>query len=217
MSELTSETILALDLFMMCETLNREALRGLPAPYSVRYCRPDELEIWKRMHFDNPADAEAYNGYMTDYFQLVYAPAGDLFFRTCRFVCNEADEPIATAFMWRAYGEVMTLHWLKVLKAYEGEGIGRGLLSIILSELEEGDFPVFLHTHPSSFRAIKLYADFGFCLLSDPVIGARRNDLVESWPILQRFMPQSAFEGLTVGRAPARFLQVVGATAENHF
>ena len=31
-----------------------------------------------------------------------------------------------------------------------------------------------LHTHPSSYRAIKLYSDMGFKLLTDPIIGTRQ-------------------------------------------
>ena len=47
------EEILDKNIFMMCETLNRNALSELSASYSVRNCRPDELGIWKAMPFDD--------------------------------------------------------------------------------------------------------------------------------------------------------------------
>ena len=55
---------------------------------------------------------------------------------------------------------------------------------------------VFLHTQPSSFRAIKLHSDFGFAFLTDPIIGYRKNDLEECLTILKEHMPQKDFEKL---------------------
>lgn len=124
---------------------------------------------------------------------------------------------MGTCFLWKAYNTIWTLHWFKVLKDYEGKGIGRVLLSIILKSLPEDEYPIFLHTQPSSYRAIKLYSDFGFCLLSDTVIGNRKNDLDESLPILQRYMPQSDFEKLKTCRAPQFFLDAVCRSDKDEF
>ena len=55
-----------------------------------------------------------------------------------------------------------------MLNEYEGKGIGRALLSYVMQSLPQNEYPVFLHTHPASFRAIKLYSDMGFKLLTDP-------------------------------------------------
>jgi hypothetical protein len=45
------DTIPDKNLFMMCDRLNPRALRPLPDGYHVRYCRRDELAIWKAMPF----------------------------------------------------------------------------------------------------------------------------------------------------------------------
>ena len=58
----------------------------------------------------------------------VYAPHGELFFERCRFACVDG-APVGTCFVWKAYGRVNTVHWFKVLRAYEGRGIGRALLT----------------------------------------------------------------------------------------
>ncbi|MCW1966678.1 MAG: GNAT family N-acetyltransferase [Anaerolineae bacterium] len=195
------------NLFMMCETLNVHALRPLPNGYHIRYCRKDELALWKAMPFDDQQTAKAYDGYMTDFFERVYAGKGELFYETCKFVCNQNDEPIATAFVWKSYDEFNSVHWLKVLNSHENKGIGRALLSVIMQALQADDYPVYLHTQPGSYRAIKLYADFGFKLLSDPMIGSRHNDLVECLPILERYMLKADFVRLQVTHAPADFLQ----------
>lgn len=205
------------NLFMICRALNRNALRPLPAGYHVRTCRREELALWKAIHFDVPATAAEYEPYMTDFFARAYAGKGDLFFETCRFVCDDADRPIGTAFIWKAYDLFQSVHWFKVIQAYEGRGIGRALLSTVMAELDATAYPVYLHTQPASYRAIKLYSDFGFKLLSDPVIGYRSNDLAESLPILQRYMPPADFAQLQMTTAPADFLQALTAFSDNQF
>jgi ribosomal protein S18 acetylase RimI-like enzyme len=206
-----------MDLFLMCERLETSALTAMPAGFHVRFCREDELEAWKAMHFDDPESARRYHGFMTDYFRDVYAGSGDRFFRTCRFACDGRDRPVATCFAWKAYGRVSTIHWFKVLPPYEGLGIGRALLSDVMRDLPGSDYPVFLHTHPSSVRAIKLYSDFGFVLLEDPVVGTRRNDLAACLPDLERDMPPEAFRRLRFGRAPEDFLRAVDVPGPEQF
>ena len=206
-----------LHIFMMMDELDERAVKPLPTGFSIRNCRPDEYDAWKSMHIDDPAQASLYHGVLDDYFKLVYAPHGGLFFERCRFVCDANGAPVGTAFIWRAYGEVNTLHWLKVLPSHEGLGIGRGLLSALFTELAPGDFPVYLHTHPTSFRAVKLYTDFGFRLLRDRRIGFRDNHLVESLPILERHMPASDYARLRSVDAPVDFLEAVRKTDYEQF
>jgi len=210
------------NLFMICTALKERALSTLPVGYHLRTCRRDELELWKSIHFDDTATAEEYHPYMTEYFTRVYAPQADRFFQTCLFVCPDsdkpdADHPIATAFIWKAYDRFQTVHWFKVVKEYEGRGIGRALLSAIMRDLRADDYPVYLHTQPGSYRAIKLYSDFGFKLLSDPVIGHRQNDLAECLPILERYMPPAFFNQLQITQAPADFLQALAPFADEQF
>lgn len=200
------------NLFMMCEQLNKNALSELPEGYVIRNCRKSELDIWMRFPFDDLAEAEQYRGFMKQFFEDVYAYQEALFFEKCLFVCDLHDRPIATCFAWPAYERITTIHWFKVLKEYEGKGIGRALLSEVMRHLSKEEYPVFLHTQPGSYRAIHLYTDFGFSLLDDPVIGTRTNDLEESLPILKKYMPPKAFQALTVTSAPADFLEAVSSS-----
>lgn len=205
------------NLFMMCEALNRNALTELSANYSVRSCRPDELGIWKAMPFDDTYLAKTYEGYMSDYFATAYSEKEDLFFSETLFVCDRQDKPVATCLAWKAYNEFNTIQWFKVLKEYEGQGIGRALLSIIMQKLKKSDYPVYLHTQPSSFRAIKLYSDFGFSLLSGDNFGIRKNDLEECLPILEEFMPKEYFQSLRIKPAPKAFEDTVNKYDTNQF
>lgn len=196
---------------MMCEKLNTEALSGMPAAFHVRNCHKNELDIWKAMPFDTPELAAQYHEFMTKFYNSVYAEKEDLFFQKCLFVCNKDNKPIGTCFAWKAYGKITSIHWFKVLQEYEGKGIGRALLSIVMKSLSESDYPVFLHSQPDSYRAIKLYSDFGFELLSDPQIGNRQNDLQECLPILKEYMPKQYFQNLRITKSPEYFLEIVGS------
>jgi hypothetical protein len=97
------------------------------------------------------------------------------------------------------------------------QSIGRALLSIVMRKLERCDYPVYLHTQPSSFRAIKLYADFGFSLLSGDKFGTRKNDLDECMLILGQFMPQEFFQELRITTAPKEFVDAVNKYNTNQF
>ena len=205
------------NIFMMCEELNRNSLTELPAGYSIRSCRPDDLDIWKMMPFDDANLAKEYDGFMSDYFTTTYGGKEELFFAKTLFVCDLQDKPIATCLIWKAYDKFNTIQWFKVLKEYEGQGIGRALLSIVMQELEMRDYPVYLHTQPSSFRAIKLYSDFGFSLLSGDRFGVRSNDLDECLPMLEQFMPKDYFQKLRIITAPREFEDTMNKYDTNQF
>jgi ribosomal protein S18 acetylase RimI-like enzyme len=205
------------NIFMMCSALNRSALTELPANYAIRNCRPDELNIWKKMPFDNADLAKEYDGFMSDYFTTTYGGQEELFFAKTLFVCDRQNKPIATCLIWKAYNEFNTIQWFKVLKEYEDQGIGRALLSIAMQQLEPHDYPIYLHTQPSSFRAIKLYSDFGFSLLAGDKFGIRDNDLDDCLPILAEFMPQEYFRKLIITIAPKEFEDAVNKYDTNQF
>ena len=189
------------NIFMMCKTLNRAALVKLPKDFSIRNCRKEELKIWMQMPFDKPMEAKEYESFMQEYFDTTYGGNEALFFQKTLFVCDKADVPIGTCLVWKSYNTFNTIQWLKVKKGYEGLGIGRALLSIMLKDLREEDYPIYLHTQPGSYRAIKLYTDFGFSLLSDKVIGNRKNDLEECLPCLLYTSPSP--RDATLSRMPS--------------
>jgi GNAT superfamily N-acetyltransferase len=209
MNYLVTDEIPDLNLFMMCRELDKSALSELSGSFHTRCCRKDELDIWKAMPFDNQEEAAEYRGFMDDFFATVYERKEELFFETCLFVCDADDRPVATGFIWKAYDAISSYNWFKVLKGYEGKGIGRALLSITMQELNDDDYPVYLHTQPGSYRAIKLYSDFGFSLISDPVIGARKNHLEECLPILEKYMPSEDYQKLRICNAPGDFMQLM--------
>jgi ribosomal protein S18 acetylase RimI-like enzyme len=204
-------------LFMLCRELSRSALTALPEGYHVRACRPGELDLWMAMQFDTTDDAAQYRGFMQSFFDRVYAPRAHLFFERCLFACDAHDRPVATGFTWTITAGITTFHWLKVERTSEGNGLGRAILSHAMQRLDAPEYPVLLHTHPTSQRAIKLYSDVGFQLLRDPRIGSRHNDLESCLPMLRETMPPRAFGSLVLTDAPRDLLDRLHSEIEPEF
>lgn len=195
-----------LNIFMMCDKLNKGALSKLPNGFHIRTCKPEELNIWMGFPFDNEEDKKNYYEYMSNYFNDVYGNNVEEFYNRCLFLCEDAtDKPVSTCFIWKAYNRINTIHWFKTLKEFEGKGLGRALLTYMMHYLSEDDYPIFLHTQPGSFRAIGLYSDFGFKIVTNKTIGYRKNDYEECLPILKQFMRKDIFDNLQFVEAPMLF------------
>ena len=197
------------NIFMMCEQLNKNALTELNADYYFRNCRPNELELWKAFPFDSDTVPVEYQDFMDQIAKDSYSDNMETFFQNTIFVCEKNDKPIATCSYWKAYGKFYSIHWLKTLKNYEGLGLGRAILSKIMQEFVPEDYPIYIHTQPGSYRAIKLYSDFGFDLLKGGQLGHRINELEKSLPILGEFMPQKDYESLRIRDTPDNLIALL--------
>lgn len=197
------------NIFMMCEQLNEDALTELNADFYIRNCRPNEIEIWKAFPFDSETVPDEYEDFMNQIIHDSYGSNMESFFNNTVFVCDKEDKPIATCSYWKAYGKFNSIHWLKTKKEYEGQGLGRAVLSEIMKKFSSTDYPIYLHTQPGSFRAIKLYADFGFKLLKGGKIGHRINELEKCLPILKEFIPKKDYETLEIIETPEHFIKLV--------
>lgn len=204
------------NLFMMCKRLNPQAFSALPHGFALRTLRREELRAWQAMPFDDEFTAERL-AFMDDYFRITYAKDEEKFFASTLVISNENDQMVATCLLWLAYGLYTTVHWFKVLKAYENRGIGRALLSLLFQDVRDDEMPIYLHTQPESFRAIKLYSDFGFALLTDKQVGPRENHLVQSLPFLQAKMPRQDYDQLRFTAAPAEFIAGMALQTNDQF
>jgi ribosomal protein S18 acetylase RimI-like enzyme len=204
------------NIFMMCKEVNRQAFSSLPPGFTVRTLQQDELAIWKAMPFDDDYTAD-HAAYMDEFFRITYAAQEATFFASTLVVCDPNDQIVGTCFLWKAYGLFNTVHWFKVVKGYEGRGIGRALLSLLFQDVTAADLPIYLHTQPESFRAIKLYADFGFDLLTDKRIGQRDNHIEQCLPYLKEVMPKQDYERLRFTAAPAEFIAGMAAQHDDQF
>lgn len=206
------------NIFMMCPALNPAALSRLPSGYQIRTCRPNELELWKAFPFDAEVTPPEYQSFMDEFVQGTYGHDMETFFQNTLFACTSDDMPVATCSHWKAYGKFHAIHWLKTRKDHEGKGLGRALLSAIMLRFRSEDYPIYIHTQPGSFRAIKLYADFGFKLLAGhAMLGTRTNDLEQSLPILQGFIPAAAFNNIEIGDTPQALIDMLAGETTIQF
>ncbi len=90
-------------------------------------------------------------------------------------------------------------------------------MTYIISNLEEKDFPVLLHTQAESYRAIKLYPDFGFKIVTNKNIGSRRNDYKEALPLLENRMKIKDFNNLSFGKISEDILKIINSGKINEF
>lgn len=182
--------------FMCCETLRPQAFSEIPRGYHLRCCRQEELDLWKAFPFDTPQEAEEYRPFMDAYYRETYGAQQQLFYERCLFLCDEWDVPQATGFLWKQFGRYDTVHWVKTRKDAEGKGLGRALLSAILRQ-RTGEEPIYLHTHAGCMRAIHLYTEFGFEILTSPKqIDGRPNEWEQAVEYLRERMPQKYFTAL---------------------
>ncbi|MCL2367798.1 MAG: GNAT family N-acetyltransferase [Oscillospiraceae bacterium] len=155
--------------------------------------------MWKYMW----AQGE-YMDFINAYYDKVYAPHADEFFRRCTFAVDAEDKPVATSGIWCSYGRINTVLGFFVLPEYEGRGIGRGLFSEVM-KCAEG--PVYVHTHPIANKAIKLYTDFGFKFIVDTVVGYRANNFRESLPYLKEVLSEKGYTTLPTVKANLALLE----------
>ena len=204
------------NIFMYCDKVNEGAFTKLTNDYNFRYLYRTELEIWKSLPFDSDY-TEANKLYMADYYNRAYKIRENEFYAKCVVVCNKDNEIIGSCFLWKLDEKINTLHWLKIKKEYEGKGIGRALISKVLENIEEIDLPVFLHTQPGSYRAIKLYCDFGFKIISNEKIGNRINNIDKCITKLEENMPKKYFKKIRYIKLSGEYLDIIEEKGLNDF
>ena len=75
---------------------------------------------------------------------------------------------VGTCIAWQDLRQgawVSSLHWLVVDEKHQGLGLGRALCHAVMNIYKaQGNFPVYIHTQPWSWKAIFLYISLGFKL-----------------------------------------------------
>lgn len=198
-----------MNLFMVANNINKNAFCDLPQGFHIRNLKVSELDYWKSMPFDGDYKQE-YKQFMDNYFNDVYKARESEFFKNCKVVCNDKNEIVSTCFLWKVFDNIITVHWFKTLKEYEGKKIGRALLSYLFKNVKRADFPILLHTQAGSFRAVKLYGDFGFQLVTNKKVGNRDNHLEFAKNYLKKVMPSDFYNNLKYIELDNEFLSKIG-------
>ena len=137
--------------------------------------------------FDRAVDALVY-------FQNDYLPFKGELERRCVFIEDKAGRKIATSTVWWCYTGLRRdpwIHWVAVNPEYQGQGIGKALLSECMRKLLEieGDRDSYLHTQTWSYKAINIYRKMGFEITDEKgLAGYDNNDKDKALELLRPYL-----------------------------
>lgn len=149
---------------MIRTDLNNMSLFNVPSGYKIRLFREGEEQIWMEVAtssglFETMEQARA------RYDEEFAAYVAELTER-CFFMENDQGKPIGTAMAWyqsdflgECYGRI---HWVGMIPEYQGKGLAKPLLSAALHRLAQSHGRAYLTTQTMSYKAIRMYLDFGF-------------------------------------------------------
>ena len=185
-------------LFMRCDRVEESAFAA-PAPGCrlIGY-QPGMERVWADIQvdsggFDGGRDKAAF------YFRSEFLHRPQEAEKRILFLQDtQTGEYIGTCAAWM-HEDTPILHWLAVKKAHAGRGHARALVTgvMLLHALFSTDRPVYLHTQPCSYKAIKLYSDFGFRLCKTDTFGQSPNEWAAGLTVLRQHMTPESYDRLT--------------------
>lgn len=186
------------NLILRCDDWQEGALSP-PEGFFLRGFQPGDEAVWAALEHeigDFPSREEA-----RDYFTRTYAPHSRELARRCWFALDSRGRAVGTCTAWRDPGKdgksVASLHWLAVSPEVQGRGLGRVLCRAALSVFREaGEFPVYLHTQPWSWKALFLYVQEGFRLQRADTFGGYENQYAQGMAVLSEILPQERWREL---------------------
>ena len=175
------------NLIMRCDSF--EPLTDNTNDITVRNYQTCDEKHWADIEFsigDFPSTDEA-----EQYFKAHYNT--DDVFERCFFAEDKNNNIIGTCIAWLDYkGDetVSSLHWLAVLPEYQNKGAGKALLNAVMRYYCQNHLmPVYLHTQPWSYKAIKLYLSAGFKIMKTETFANYKNEYDEAINILSNYLP----------------------------
>lgn len=186
------------NLILRCDSW-QEGEPSLPEGFSLRGFQPGDEAVWAALEHeigDFSSQEEA-----RDYFTRTYGPHPRELARRCVFAVDGQGRAAGTCTAWRDPGKdgrtVASLHWLAVSPGVQGRGLGRALCRAALSIFREaGEFPVYIHTQPWSWKALLLYVQEGFRLQRADTFNGYENQYAQGMAVLAELLPQERYREL---------------------
>ena len=187
-------------IIMRCDELQKSAFRELSSEVEIEFYKSGMEDVWVQVQkcageFKKESDEQ-----VKAYFMERYGCQPEELKKRCIFLKDiHKGEYIGTCMAWfEAKGDkvVPVLHWLAVADDYSGRGYARMLITQVMELFEKyaAGQSIYLHTQPCSYRAIKLYNDFGFCMSRNDVYGTAVNEYEEAMEILEKCMSEEAYK-----------------------
>ena len=149
---------------MVRDNLTAIPLYDLPAGLSYRMFQEGDDAVWAEIA--TSAGEFASDDLAGQQFRKEFENHQQELYNRCIFVDTEEGKSIGTATAW--FGDFLPektagrLHWVAVRENYQGRGIGKPLVSRALQLLSTFHQRAYLTTQTTSYKAVKIYLDFGF-------------------------------------------------------
>jgi ribosomal protein S18 acetylase RimI-like enzyme len=173
---------------MLLEDLENLPKYELPNGFSFRNFREGDKKIW--------AEVEMAAGEFTDpqkgieQFELEFERHTEELKQRFLLLENDKGESVGTAmgwfddnFLFEGYGRV---HWVGIRPDYQGKGLAKPLVSRTMEIIKARHKKCYLTTQTESFKAIKIYLDFGF------VPYLKDETCPKAWKLLADFLDHPA-------------------------
>lgn len=167
----------------------------LPHGFSFRKFENGDEKAWAALEYavgDFASEDEA-----EQYFVTAYCQNPDDIRERCIFMVNEKDEAVGSCIAWKDWKNnqaVPSLHWLVVLPAYQGRSLGRALCRKTMESFwHKGEFPVYIHTQPWSYKAVFLYIQEGFLLQITDTFSDYQNQYEQAIGVLKEIVTKPQY------------------------
>lgn len=183
-----AETIKRFRLIMICENLDKSNIIELAQRYKInddfliRNYRKGEENLWAEVEtaageFKTEKDALIH-------FEKEFGPYRDEMEKRCFFIEHkESGRVIGTATAWYnddyrgdRYGRI---HWVGIIPEFQGRKLAKPLMAAAMVQLAKYHDKAYLTSQTTSYKAINMYADFGFVPLIED------EEAVEAWEYLE--------------------------------
>lgn len=188
-------------IFMRCDHINKNAYLEFPQSMEIISYHQGMEHTWAQIQKCAGEFSDRSGTQVSALFMEQFGNDPSLSKR-CFFLREKASGIcVGTCMSWYAYKQekrIPLLHWLAVDNAYAGKGYARMLVTHILKTFESfGESQgIYLHTQPSSYRAIKLYNDFGFSITKKDRFGTKINEYEEAMNVLKQYMTEQSYQKL---------------------
>ncbi|MFO7898842.1 MAG: GNAT family N-acetyltransferase [Planctomycetota bacterium] len=160
----------------------------LPDGHALRTYRPGDEETWVAIH----QDADTLQDVTARTFERNFGDDRAALADRCFFLVAPGGRDIGTGTAWydRAFrgGGYGRVHWICILRDWQGRGLAKPLMSAVLDRLARSHDRAFLTTAPGRPRAVHLYLRFGF----RPCVESAEER--EAWRLVARTLDHPALD-----------------------
>ena len=189
-------------IILRCDRIDKSAYLALDSDVEIAFYKNGMETIWAKVQKGAGEFEKDIESDVTAYFIERYGCEQDELGKRCIFLKEKnTNNYIGTCMAWfehKGEEEIPVLHWLAVDDAYSGKGYARMLITQVLQIFERlhAGQKIYLHTQPASYKAIKLYHDFGFRMTRTDTYGTAINEFDDALPILKKYMTSDSYSKL---------------------